>query len=105
MFNMLDIMDSWKIENLNEIKLPEDVEKAFNAVTSRNIVKAIYTPVLYCGHQVTKGTNYMIIYIYQPIIDHIIAGENHRYLNQIIINSFEGEYSVISSAQLIHETK
>lgn len=105
MFNVFGMMGSWKIENLKEIKLPEDVEKAFKAVTSRTMIRAINTPVLYCGHQVTKGTNYMIIYICQPIIDHILAEfyKNDRYLNQIIINSFEGEYSLVSSVQLIHE--
>lgn len=101
MFNMLN---SWKIADLKGVELPEDAEKAFKEVTGKYPGIATNTPVLYCGSQIVKGINHMIIYVYKPMPQIPPEfDEHHRYLNQIIINSFEGEYSVVSNISLIHE--
>lgn len=98
------MLNSWKIADLKEIELPEDAEKAFKEVTGKYPGIAINTPVLYCGSQVVKGINHMIIYVNEPTPQVPQMFDKHnRYLCQIIINSFEGEYSVISNVPLIHE--
>lgn len=82
----------------------EYAEKAFKEVTGKYTGIAINTPVLYCGSQIAKGINHMIIYVNEPTSQVPPMFDKHnRYLCQIIINSFEGEYSVISNVPLINE--
>ena len=53
------MVGGWKInEEMVECKLPEEIKIAFNEI---NIVGAKYVPVLYVGHQLVSGKNYMLI--------------------------------------------
>lgn len=52
---------SWIInEYLDPCTLPDNLAGAFPPLVEP-LVDIGYTPVLYCGHQIVNGTNYMLI--------------------------------------------
>ena len=87
---MNGIVGGWTLANFEAVNLPEEVAAAFKAAIKK-LLGATYTPVLYCGCQVVKGINYMIL-CEQKLSDP--AGTRH--LVKMIINSFQGQCDVVS---------
>lgn len=85
----------WKLADFNAAALPEKAASAFTAVT-KELIGATYTPVLYCGQQTVKGTNYMLV-CEQKLSDM----EGTRHLVQMIINEFQNEYYIVSVQMII----
>lgn len=85
----------WKLENFKATELPEKVASAFTAVT-KDLVGATYTPVLYCGQQIVKGVNYMLICEIT-----LSDKEGTQHLAQMIINEFQGEYYIVNIQTII----
>lgn len=83
------------LADLQAVTLPKDVDTAFKAVASE-MVGAMYTLVLYCGHQIVTGINYMIL-CEQRLSDK----DQTKHLVKMIINAFMGECEIVLVEQII----
>lgn len=83
------------LADLQAVTLPKDVDTAFKAAASE-MVGATYTLVLYCGHQIVTGINYMIL-CEQRLSDK----DQTKHLVKMIINAFMGECEIVLVEQII----
>lgn len=85
----------WILANMQAVMLPEEVDVAFRAATKTQ-VGATYTPVLYAGHQIVRGINYMLF------CRQVLSNQNQtEHLVKMIINAFAEDYSIISIETII----
>ena len=81
------MVGTWKIPEMEPVKLPEMAATAFADVI-RGLIGATYIPVLYCGEQVVNGTNYMIICIVKMV--HLLKlqpmAKETLLMNMILLN-------------------
>lgn len=89
------MVGAFVLADLQAVTLPEDVDTAFKAATSE-MVGATYTPVLYCGHQIVQGINYMIL-CEQRLSDK----DQTKHLVKMIVNAFMGECKIVLIDQII----
>lgn len=89
------MVGAWELADMETVELPEQVAKGFEAVTVA-LIGAVYTPVLYCGEQVVKGMNYMII------CKQVLSDKEHsEHLVEMIINAWDGGYSLCQIKHII----
>lgn len=86
---MSGLLGGWKLADFQAGSLPEKAASAFAAVKD-SLVGASYVPVLYCGSQVVRGTNYMIL-CEQRLSDQ----EGTRHLVKMVINAFQEQYDIV----------
>ena len=89
------MVGTWKIPEMEPVKLPEMAAAAFADVI-RGLIGATYIPVLYCGEQFVNGTNYMII------CKQIIAAKgNPEHIISMMINSSAQGNRIIQLEEII----
>ena len=79
------------LAQFKEVSLPQKAQSAWDGVEFTQLIGAEYKPVLYVGSQPVKGTNY-IFYAEQRLLDL----NDDRRLVRLVINEFEGEYSLVA---------
>lgn len=85
----------WGLAELQEVNLPEDVDKVFTAVTE-GMVGASYTPVLYAGQQVVQGFNYMVF------CKQVLSDKDHtEHLVKMVVNVFMDNCSIVEIETII----
>lgn len=83
---MLGSIELEKFEGLT--KMPQKAASAWVKVDE--LTGATYKPLLYCGKQIVKGTNYFFI-----AEQELKTITDETRIVKIVVNEFNGEYSVI----------
>lgn len=82
-----NVPGGWMLEKVAAVQLPTEVNEGFQK-TVKCLQGADYTPVLYVGHQVVSGMNYMLICHQRPAtlnpVEHFVKVVLHK--------SIEGEW-------------
>ena len=92
----MNIPGGWDIVDMPAGPIPEKVAAAFADATS-SLMGAQYIPLLYCGEQVVRGINYMLI-----CEQKIMASGAPKHIVQMTINVSEsGSSSIVSISQLV----
>ena len=61
------MLGGWKMADSEEITLPEDAAKAFEAATE-GLIGCSYKPVALLGTQLVSGTNYCVLCELTPVV-------------------------------------
>lgn len=75
--------------------ISDNVEDGWNKIFNSGFVGATHKPVAEIGSQVAKGTNYHVLAQSQGVYPGA-----EPYLSYIIINEFQGEWSIVSIAPI-----
>lgn len=86
-------MGGWVVNPSYE--LPNEVETVFNAVM-KQIAGAEYEPLIYCGSQVVKGINYMII-----CKQTLVTKDKDVHVVKVVLNTISGESSIVSIERIV----
>ena len=76
-------------------ELPQEVATVFNAAMGQ-ITGAGYEPLLYCGSQVVRGINYMII-----CKQTLVTKDQDVHVVKVVLNTISDESSIVSIERII----
>ena len=83
------MLGSIKLEEFKGLtSMPQKAASAWDAVMN-GLVGVSYKPLLYCGSQVVKGTNYYFI-----AESTTVTAKPQRRIVKVIINEFSKEYTI-----------
>ena len=77
---------------------PQKIASAASAIETAELMGASYKPILYCGTQPVRGTNYWFIAEQTRI-----TNPPKKALVTIAVNEFQGNFEVVNGS--IHEIK
>lgn len=74
-------------------KAPQKVASAASAVENSGLTGASYKPLMYCGEQPVRGTNYWFI-----AEQTLITAVPERHVVKLAVNEFNGEFALVGNS-------
>lgn len=74
-------------------KTPQKVASAASAVENSGLTGASYKPLMYCGEQPVRGTNYWFI-----AEQTLITAVPERHVVKLAVNEFNGEFALVGNS-------
>ena len=74
-------------------KAPQNVASAASAIETSGLTGASYKPLIYCGAQPVRGTNYWFI-----AEQKLVTAKPERHIVKLAVNEFNGEYALVNNS-------
>lgn len=74
-------------------KMPQKVASAASAIENSGLTGASYKPLMYCGEQPVRGTNYWFI-----AEQTLITAVPERHVVKLAVNEFNGEFALVGNS-------